>query len=117
MPRIGPSHGTPAALPIGFRPFAVPWWMTTTWTLTPSALRRSDSALIRGALVEERQPGRGAGRDELRGVLQLGADDADLDAVDGEDDRRLSTHVGCLAGRRLDDVGGEEREVGPGLCG
>ena len=49
MPRIGPVHGMPAALPVGLSPSAVPWWMTTTWTFTPCALRRSDSALIRGA--------------------------------------------------------------------
>ena len=73
----------------GCRPFAVPWWITTTWTLTPCFLRRCDSALIRGRLVEEREPRGGAGRDEVGRGLQLGADDADLDAVDVEHDRRL----------------------------
>ena len=49
MSRIGPTHGAPGALPIGLSPKLVPWWMTTTWTFTPSLRRRSDSALIRAA--------------------------------------------------------------------
>ena len=63
--RIGPSQATPAALPMGFWPLAVPWWITTTWTLTPLRRSRSDSALIARALVEEREAGGGAGGDEL----------------------------------------------------
>ena len=79
---------TPAALPTVLLPTFVPWWMTTIWTLTPRCRSRSDSALIRSRLGQERQPGRRAGRDELGRVLELGADDADLDAVDREDLRR-----------------------------
>ena len=109
--RIGPSHGTPAVLPIGFRPTFVPWWMTTTWTLTPSAREPLGLGRDPRRLVEEGQAGGRAGGDELGRVLELGADDADLDAVDGEDDRWRDP-VGRLAGRRLDDVRGEEREVG-----
>ena len=33
--RIGPSQAVPAVLPMGLLPLAVPWWITTTWTLTP----------------------------------------------------------------------------------
>ena len=112
MSRIGPSHGTPGVLPIVFRPTFVPWWMTTICTLTPCCRSRSDSALIRGASARNVRPARCAGRDELRRVLQLGADHADLDAVDREHLRRRHP-VGRVAGRRLDDVRGEEREVRP----
>jgi hypothetical protein len=34
----------------------VPWWMTTTWTLTPSLRKRSDSAAIRGASSRNVRP-------------------------------------------------------------
>ena len=67
-----------------------------------------------GRLVEELQSLRGAGRDELRGLLEPGADHADLHAVDPEHRRRRDP-VRCLSGVRVDDVGREEREVGPRL--
>ena len=114
MSRIGPSHAAPGVLPTGLLPSAVPWWMTTTWTLTPCRRSRSDSALIRGRLVEERQPLGGAGRDELRRLLEPCADHADLHAVDLEHLRRRHP-VRCLSGVRVDDVGRQEREVGPRL--
>ena len=56
IPRIGPSHGAPAALPIGFRPREVPSWITTTWTFTPCLRSRSDSALIRGPSSRNASP-------------------------------------------------------------
>ena len=56
MPRIGPVHVAPAALPSGLLPTFVPWWMTTTWTLTPFLRSRSDSALMRGASARKRNP-------------------------------------------------------------
>jgi hypothetical protein len=55
MSRIGPCQGTPA-FPIGFEPTFVPWWTTTTWTLTPSFRSRSGSALIRGASSRKDRP-------------------------------------------------------------
>jgi hypothetical protein len=60
---------------------------------------------------EELQAGGGPGRDQLGRVLQGRPDDADLDPVDGEDHRR-GDPVRRLAGCLLDDVRGEEREVG-----
>ena len=99
MARIGPSHGTPGALPIGFVPDAVPWWMTTTWTLTPCLRRRSDSALIRRPRAGRSGPAVLPARDELGRALQLGADDADLDAVDVEDVRRLDPRAGACRSR------------------
>ena len=65
------------------------------------------------SLVEEREARGGAGRDELGGLLELGADDADLDAVDGEHGRGPVEPRRDLAGRGLDHVRREEREVRP----
>ena len=47
-------------------------------------------------------------------VLELRADHADRGAIDDEHLRRLEP-VGGLPGRGLDDVGGQERELRPGL--
>ena len=77
-------RGVPTRLPIVFSPVFVPWWMTTTWTCTPSCAEALRLGLDPRRLVEELEAGRRAGGDELRRVLQLGADDADLDAVDRE---------------------------------
>src|SRR4029078_6022264 len=63
-------------------------------------------------LVEARQAGRRVGRHELRRRLQLGADDANLDAVDREDLGRVEV-VRAPSGRRLDDVRREEWEMRP----
>ena len=106
------AHGTPAALPIGLRPTFVPWWMTTTWTLTPSLLRRSDSALIRGASARNVSPAV-APAETSSGVVSSSAPmtptltPLTVNTTDGV------THGGCLAGRGLDDVRGQEREVRP----
>ena len=117
---VGDARGSgrptalPGVLPIGLLPVAVPSWMTTICTLTPSARSRCDSAAIRGPSSRNVKPGRGAGRDQLGRLLEPGADHADLDAVDLEHLRRRDP-VGRLAGGRLDDVGCQEREVGPRL--
>ena len=58
------------------------------------------------------QAGCRPGAHQLRGARQLGADDADLDAVDGEHLRRLQI-ARQLAGGVVDDVGGQERERRP----
>ena len=97
----------------GCLPLAVPWWITTTWTLTPSVASRFDSALIAGPSSRNVSPAVAPARDELGRLLELGADDADLDAVDAEDLRPPSTQLGMSAGRVVDDVGREEREVAP----
>ena len=80
-------------------PEVVPWWMTTTWTFTPSFRRRSDSALIRAASGRNVSPAVAPRRDELGRVQELGADDADLDAVDGEDRRRRRPRTGRCRSR------------------
>ena len=84
----GRPTATPGRCRSGSTPGAVPWWMTTTWTLTPRASSRSDSALIRGASARNVEPRGRAGGDELGCRLELRADDADLDAVDREHLRR-----------------------------
>ena len=102
----------PASLPIGLAPDAVPWWMTTIWTLTPSCFEPLGLGLDPRGLGEEVEARGRARGDELGRRLELRADDADLDAVDGEHLRRLEP-VRQLARRLLDDVRREEREVGP----
>ena len=80
----------------------------------PGARAARDSAGSARRAGQERQALGRPGPHQLRRGLQRGADHADLDAVDAEHDRRRDP-VGRLAGGLLDDVGGEEREVGPFL--
>ena len=84
MPRIGPTQGVPTKLPTVLLTGVgslVDDDDLDTYTVRAEALRLG---LDPGRLVEELEAGRRTRGDELRSVLQLGADDADLDAVDRE---------------------------------
>ena len=63
---------------------------------------------------QEQQPLGVARSDELGSALERGTDDTDLDSLDLEDSGRLHP-IGSLTGGFLDDVRGQEREVGPCL--
>ena len=110
MSRIGPTHGAPGGVADRVEPDVRALVDDHDLDLHAQLAQALGFGLDPGRLGQERQPGRGAGRDELGRVLELGADDADLDAVDGEHDRRRDPD-GRLAGRGLDDVRGQEREV------
>ena len=92
----------------------MPWWITTTWTLTPCFLSRCDSALIRVASSRNVSPAVASaetrsGVDCSSAPMTPTLTPLTLNTTDG-------LHpVGCLAGRGLDDVRGQEREVRPVL--
>ena len=82
---------------------------------SPAQLLRLELEAL--GLVEEQQALGGAGADELGRRPDDRTEDTDPDAVDVEDLRGAVQPVGRLAGRLVDDVGGEEREVGAVLMG
>ena len=114
MPMIGPSHGTPAAFPIVFWPRDVPSWMTTIWTLTPSARSRSDSALIRGPSSRNLSPAV-APAETSSGVLSSSAPMTPTWTPPTVNTAEGVTQGGSLAGHGVDDVRRQERELRPRL--
>ena len=92
----------------------VPSWMSRTWTLTPAFLSRLDSARIRPSSGRKVRPSV-APAETSSGVVSSSAPmtptlvPLTVKTLDGV------TQSGRLPGRRLDDVDGEEREVGVGL--
>ena len=117
LDRLGDAHDRalpgvrgPAVDP--FAPSEAPSWITTICTFTPRLRSLADSRSMRCGLVEEDEPRGGVGAHELRRRPDRRADHADAHAVHAEHLRRLHP-VRRVAGRLLDDVRRQEREVRP----